>query len=97
VVGDAMGKMTDYTGVEFNEKIDQAIARAGGRLFLATLDRPALERFVREMLMDIERDLIEWRDARDHTLDDKEWWDGYEQGMCDAIVAVRLWAQDVPQ
>ena len=87
---------TDYTGVEFNERLDAAINRAGGRLYLANLDRPALERFVREMLKDIEEDLASWRDARDDKMDD-EYWHGYEQAMCDAIVAVRLWAQDVPR
>lgn len=88
--------MSIYEGVTFNEKINQALDRAGGRLFLATLDRPALERFVREILQDIEQEFTEWRDNTDNNPDDREYWLGYKHAMCDAIVAVRLWAQDVP-
>lgn len=77
----------------YDKKIDRMLDLAGGRLYLATLDRPALERFVKIILEDIEKDLIEWRDAKDeHTTNDK-FWDGYEQGMVDAIVAVRTWGQ----
>lgn len=85
-----------YNGVVFNEKLNQALERAGGKLYLANLDRPALERFVREILQDIEKDLAGWRDAKDEQMMGP-YWDGYEQGMVDAIVAVRLWAQDVEE
>jgi uncharacterized NAD(P)/FAD-binding protein YdhS len=83
------------TPLPFNEKIDKMLERAGGRLYLANLDRPALERFVREILQDIEKELIEWRDAKDEQMKYDKFWDGYEQGMIDAIVAVRIWGQDV--
>lgn len=89
---------TNYTGVEFNEKLDAAINRAGGRLYLANLDRPALERFVREILKDIEEDLAAWHRHRlDDKVEESQYWNGYDQGMCDAVVAVRLWAQGAPR
>lgn len=77
----------------FDKKIDRMLDLAGGRLYLATLDRPALERFVKIVLEDIERDLIVWRDAKDENMTNDKFWDGYEQGMVDAIVAVRTWGQ----
>ena len=80
--------------VEFTDKLDEIISKAGGRLYLAHLDRPALERFVRLMLEDIEQDLKSWRDAKDETMYGP-YWEGYEQGMVDATVAVRLWAQSI--
>jgi hypothetical protein len=83
------------TLLSFNKKIDEMLERAGGRLYLANLDRPALERFVRAILTDIERDLVEWRDAKDESMMNDKFWDGYEQGMVDAIVAVRIWGQDI--
>ena len=86
----------NYEGVSFNEKLDDALKKAGGTLYLASLDRPALERFVRIMLQDIEKDLQEWRNAKDEEMSGP-YWDGYEQGMVDAIVAVRLWAQNVDE
>ena len=86
----------DYKDVNFNDKLDEIISRAGGRLYLAHLDRPALERFIRLMLEDIEKELRGWRDAKDEAMYGP-YWEGYEQGMVDAIVAVRLWAQDVEQ
>lgn len=86
--------MNMYQGVAFNEKIDQALARAGGRLFLANLDRPALEQFVREILLDVTEEITDWKNARDENMNG-EYWNGYEQGMVDALVAVRLWGQDV--
>lgn len=86
--------MNIYQGVTFNQKIDQALERAGGRLFLANLDRPALEQFVREILLDVTEEIIDWKNAKDESMNDL-YWDGYEQGMVDAIVAVRLWGQDV--
>lgn len=86
--------MNMYQGVTFNEKIDQALARAGGRLFLANLDRPALEQFVREILLDVTEEITDWKNARDENMNG-EYWNGYEQGMVDALVAVRLWGQDV--
>jgi hypothetical protein len=86
--------MNIYQGVTFNQKIDQALERAGGRLFLANLDRPALEQFVREILLDVTEEIIDWKNAKDESMNDL-YWDGYEQGMVDALVAVRLWGQDV--
>jgi hypothetical protein len=83
------------TPIPFNHKIDEMLEKAGGKLYLATLDRPALERFVRAILSDIEGDLIEWRDAKDETMSNDKYWDGYEQGMVDAIVAVKTWGQIV--
>ena len=80
--------------IKFNNKLDEIIERAGGRLYLAHLDKPALERFVKLMLEDIESDIKEWRDAKDVQMIGP-YWDGYEQGCLDAIVAVRLWAQDI--
>jgi len=79
--------------ISFNHKIDEMLEKAGGKLYLATLDRPALERFVRAILVDIEIDLREWRDAKDEQMKNDKYWDGYEQGMVDAIVAVRTWGQ----
>ena len=81
--------------LKFNETLDRILVEAGGKLYLATLDREALERFVRAMLADIERELKEWHDAEDESMKDDPFWDGYKQGMVDAIVAVRLWAQDI--
>jgi hypothetical protein len=86
--------MNIYQGVTFDEKIDAALQRAGGRLFLANLDRPALEQFVREILLDVAKEITDWKNAKDETMND-EYWDGYEQGMVDALVAVRLWGQNV--
>jgi len=79
----------------FDGKIDEMLEHAGGRLYLANLDRPALERFVKAILADIEQDLKEWRDAKDEHIMNDKFWDGYEQGMVDAIVAVRTWGQIV--
>ena len=86
--------MNIYQCVTFNKKIDEALERAGGRLFLANLDRPALEQFVREILLDVTEEIIDWKNAKDESMNDL-YWDGYEQGMVDALVAVRLWGQDV--
>ena len=86
--------MNIYQGVTFNKKIDEALERAGGRLFLANLDRPALEQFVREILLDVTEEIIDWKNAKEESMNDL-YWDGYEQGMVDALVAVRLWGQDV--
>lgn len=86
--------MNLYQGVTFNQKIDEALERAGGRLFLANLDRPALEQFVREILLDVTEEITDWKNAKDESMNDL-YWDGYEQGMVDALVAVRLWGQDV--
>lgn len=80
--------------LKFNDTIDRMLAKAGGKLYLATLDREALERFVRVILEDIERDLQEWYEAEDPSMKDEPFWDGYKQGMADAIVAVRIWGQD---
>jgi hypothetical protein len=84
--------MNDLT---WNERIDQALIRAGGKLYLAQLDRPALERFVREILREIEEDIKSWRDSKDESMSGA-YWEGYEQGCTDSIVAVRLWSQDIP-
>jgi len=77
----------------FSNKLDQMLEQAGGQFYLANLDRPGLERFVQFILEDIEKDLIEWRDAKDETMLNDKFWDGYEQGMVDAIIAVRTWGQ----
>jgi len=84
----------NYDDVKFNNKLDEMIERAGGRLYLAHLDRPALERFVRIMLEDIEEDIKGWRDCKDDSVYG-DYWEGYAQGCADSIVAVRLWAQDI--
>lgn len=84
----------NYDDIKFNNKLDEMIERAGGRLYLAHLDRPALERFVRIMLEDIEADIKSWRDSKDDSMYD-DYWEGYAQGCADSIVAVRLWAQDI--
>ncbi|NDC04401.1 MAG: hypothetical protein EBZ81_15935 [Betaproteobacteria bacterium] len=84
----------NHDDIKFNNKLDEIIERAGGRLYLAHLDRPALERFVKLMLEDIESDIKEWRDSKDVQMIGP-YWDGYEQGCLDSIVAVKLWAQDV--
>lgn len=84
--------MSDH--LKFNNKLDEMIERAGGRLYLAHLDRPALERFVRLMLEDIENDIKSWRDSKEESMYGP-YWDGYEQGCVDSIVAVKLWAQDI--
>lgn len=81
--------------LKFNETLDRMLAEAGGKLYLATLDREALERFVRAMLADIERELQDWHDAEDEDMKKEPFWDGYKQGIVDAIVTVRLWAQDI--
>ena len=81
--------------LKFNETIDLMLAKAGGKLYLATLDRAALEQFVRIILADIERDLQEWYDADDPNMKDDPFWDGYKQGMADAIIAIRTWGQDI--
>ena len=74
--------------LKFNETLDRMLVEAGGKLYLATLDREALERFVRAMLAD-------WHDAEDEDMKKEPFWDGYKQGIVDAIVTVRLWAQDI--
>jgi hypothetical protein len=81
-------------GTTFNNKLDEIINLAGGRLYLAHLDRPALERFVRLMLADIEKDINSWRYSKDGSRYEP-YWDGYEQGCSDSILAVRLWGQDI--
>ena len=80
--------------LKFNETVDRMLAKAGGKLYLATLDRAALEQFVRAILADIERDLQEWQLAEEANMKDEPFWDGYKQGMADAIIAVRIWGQD---
>jgi hypothetical protein len=90
----------NYDDFKFNNKLDEMIERAGGRLYLAHLDRPALERFVRIMLEDIEEDIKGWRDSKDDSIYDDhcqydDYWEGYAQGCADSIVAVRLWAQEI--
>jgi len=79
----------------FNEKIDHALAKAGGRLYLATLDRPALELFVRAILDDLVVELTDWREAQDQLMKDDPYWKGYTHGMDDAIVEVKTWAQEI--
>jgi hypothetical protein len=81
--------------MKFNKKIDQLLLQAGGKLYLANLDRPALENFIRIVLEDIEAELITWRDAKDEHMMNDKFWDGYVHGMVDAIVAVRTWGQDI--
>jgi len=46
------------------------------------------------MLEDIEKDIKSWRDSKDQDMYGP-YWDGYEQGCVDSIVAVKLWAQDI--
>lgn len=77
----------------FNHKIDEMLEKAGGKLYLATLDRPALERFVHAILEDLEKELKEWCDAKDEAMMNDKYWSGYDQGMVDAIIAVRTWGQ----